>query len=80
MIVTADEFVAHTAENGLEASVQAGLETAEKMPHLRGALVVRGRYVGSVGRLPRLLNLKGEVDDMFKASLYDIGTREAVLL
>jgi hypothetical protein len=64
----------------LEASVQAGLEAAEGMPHLRGALVVRGRYVGSVGRLPRLLNLKGEVDDMFRASLYDIGTQDVVLL
>lgn len=64
----------------LEASVQAGLETAEDIPHLRGALVVRGRHVGSVGRLPRLLNLKGEVDDMFKASLYDIGTHRAMPL
>jgi ApbE superfamily uncharacterized protein (UPF0280 family) len=64
----------------VEASVQGGLETAEEMAHLRGALVVRGRYVGSVGRLPRLLKLKGELDEMFRASLYDIGTHEVVLL
>lgn len=66
--------------NDVEASVQAGLETAEAMPHIRGALVARGRYVGSIGRLPRLLNLRGKVDDMFKASLYDIEMEDVVLL
>ena len=48
--------------NDVEASVQAGLEAAEQIPNLRGALVVRGRYVGSVGKLPRLLNLRGQVE------------------
>jgi len=52
-----------------EASVQAGLEVAEMIPHLRGALVVRGGYVGSVGRLPELLSLDGELDEVFKAGL-----------
>jgi len=64
----------------VEASVQAGLEVAETVPHLRAALIVRERYVGSVGRLPKLLNLKGEVDEMFKASLHDFAPEAAVVL
>jgi hypothetical protein len=66
--------------NDVETSVQAGLETAEKIRGLRGALVVRGRYVGSIGRLPRLLNLKGDIDGMLKAGLYDAERQDAVLL
>jgi ApbE superfamily uncharacterized protein (UPF0280 family) len=66
--------------NDLEASVQAGLEVAEQIPNLRGALVVRGRYVGSVGKLPRLLNLRGQVEDMFRASLQDLPLHRAVIL
>jgi ApbE superfamily uncharacterized protein (UPF0280 family) len=70
------------AVNGVdvEESVQAGLETAERIANLRGALVVRGRYVGSVGRLPRLLNLKGDPDSMLRASLYDVKRQDDVLL
>jgi ApbE superfamily uncharacterized protein (UPF0280 family) len=64
----------------IEASVQAGLETAEKIRGLRGALVVRGRYVGSIGRLPRLLNLKGDIEGMLKAGLYDAERQDAVFL
>lgn len=56
----------------VESSVQAGLEVAESVPHIRGALIVRETYVGSVGRLPRLINLRGEVGDMFRSSLLTI--------
>jgi uncharacterized protein len=63
----------------VEASVQAGLEAAKRIPNLRGALVVREGYVGSVGRLPKLLNLKGDVDGMLKASLYNFERRNLVL-
>jgi len=68
------------AGNDVEASVQAGLEAAEEIRQLRGALVIRGRYVGSVGRLPRLLNLRGNMDDMFKATLQDLLPQEAIIL
>jgi ApbE superfamily uncharacterized protein (UPF0280 family) len=64
----------------IEASVQAGLETAEQIPQLRGALVARGRYVGSVGSLPGLLRLAGEPREMFMASLQDIAPQDAVIL
>jgi len=63
----------------VEVSVQAGLEAAEGIPRLRGALVVRGRYVGSVGRLPRLLNRNGDVDEMFEAGLYSPVSQHAAL-
>ncbi len=54
----------------VEASVQAGLEVAEEMPHLRGALIARGQCIGSVGRLPKLLNLKGDINEMLEAGLH----------
>jgi len=68
------------AGSDVEASVQAGLEAAEEMSQLRGALIIRGRYVGSVGRLPRFLNLTGNLDDMFKATLQDFLPQEAIIL
>lgn len=55
-----------------EASVQSGLEVAETIPNVRAAIVIRGRYVGKVGKLPRLLKLNGDLDDLFKASLHEI--------
>ena len=68
------------AGKDMQASVQAGLQVAEEMSHLRGALVVRGQFVGSVGSLPKLLNLKGEVDEMLKAGLHEIGRQPAVAI
>jgi len=56
----------------IEASVQYGLEVAEKLPHVRAAIIIRGRYIGKIGKLPRLLKLNGNPDDLFEASLYDI--------
>jgi len=41
---------------------------------------VREGFIGSVGRLPRMLNLKGSADDMLKASLYDVLGPNPVLL
>lgn len=55
----------------VEGSVQTGLEVAEAIPNLRGAFVVRGEHVGSVGRLPRFLRLNGRVDEMFRSALVD---------
>ena len=51
-----------------EGSVQRGLEKAERIDGLRGVMVVRGRYVGVVGRLPKPLVLDGDLRGMFEAS------------
>ncbi|MCP8314290.1 MAG: UPF0280 family protein [archaeon] len=56
----------------VEASVQSGLEVAETIPDVRAAMVIRGRYIGKVGKLPRLLKLNGNLDDLFEASLHEI--------
>ena len=68
------------AGNDVEASVQAGLEAAEEISQIRGALVIRDRYVGSVGRLPRLLNLSGNLGDMWKATLQDLSPQDTIIL
>jgi len=51
----------------VEASVQRGLEKAEDIEGLRGILIVRNNYVGIVGKLPKFLNIKGNLEEMFKA-------------
>ena len=56
----------------IEASVQSGLEVAETIPTIRGALVIRGSYAGRVGKLPKIVKIDGKLDDLFKASLHDI--------
>lgn len=38
----------------VEASVQRGLDFADEISGVRGALIIRGKYVGSVGLIPRL--------------------------
>ncbi|MEM3539085.1 MAG: UPF0280 family protein [Nitrososphaerales archaeon] len=56
----------------IEASIQFGLEVAETIPQIRGAIIIRGKYIGKVGKLPRLIKLNGKIDDLFKVSLYEI--------
>jgi len=64
----------------VEASVQSGLERAEGIRGVRGALVVRQNYVGTVGRLPRLIRLNGTKKDLFRASLQAVPPQEIALL
>lgn len=52
----------------VEGSVQKGLEKAEEISGLRGVMVIRGRYIGVIGRLPKLLVLNGNFSEMFEAS------------
>ena len=58
--------------NDMEKSVQRALEVAETLEKLRSALIVRGKFVGTVGKLPQLIRIVGENKwDMIK-SKYDI--------
>ena len=43
-----------------EKSVQNGLEVAETIEGVRGALIIRGKFAGLVGKLPQLLRIKGK--------------------
>jgi len=42
-----------------EDAVQRGLEESDKVDHIYGVLIVKGRYVGKKGRLPRLVRIRG---------------------
>jgi len=55
--------------NDSEASIQSGLETVEKIGHVRGALVLRDRHMGTVGKLPELVRIEGGPEKMLKAGL-----------
>jgi ApbE superfamily uncharacterized protein (UPF0280 family) len=55
-----------------EASVQSGLETVERIGHVRGALIIRDDYMGTTGRLPRLARVNGKTGEMLEASLLDL--------
>jgi ApbE superfamily uncharacterized protein (UPF0280 family) len=44
--------------NDTAKSIELGLETAKKLPFVRGALIVRGNSVGSVGWVPNLVQIE----------------------
>ncbi|MFN3622161.1 MAG: UPF0280 family protein [Nitrososphaerales archaeon] len=41
-----------------EAAVQKGLEEADKIDHIYGVFIVKGRYVGRKGRLPKIVKIQ----------------------
>ena len=48
--------------NDVEASIREGLEYARKFDSLiRGAVIVREKHVGSVGKIPRLVQIEGDL-------------------
>jgi ApbE superfamily uncharacterized protein (UPF0280 family) len=51
----------------VETSVQNGLEVAECLDYIRGALIIRGRYAGMVGRMPKIIRIRGNLPNMFQA-------------
>jgi len=63
----------------VEASVQSGLERAESIRGVRGALVIRRNYVGTVGRFPRLIRLNSTREELFRASLQELPPQETAL-
>jgi len=64
------------AGKDIEASIQSGLERAESILGVRGALVIRRNHIGTVGRLPRLMKLNGTRKELFRAGLQEIHPHE----
>jgi len=64
----------------IEVSVQSGLERAQSIRGVRGALVIRRNYIGTVGKLPRLIKLNGTREELFSASLQELPPQEIALL
>jgi len=63
----------------LEASVQAGLEVAETLPCVRASLIIRGKYIGTVGRLPKLVMLNGDSNEMLRPGLHNSASSKETL-
>jgi ApbE superfamily uncharacterized protein (UPF0280 family) len=57
--------------NDVRSSVEEGLRTAEEIPNVRGAIVVRSSHVGVVGALPRIVPLRGSLKEIFERALLD---------
>jgi len=51
--------------NDIEKSIQAGLEAAEDLENIRGVLIIRGKYAGMVGKLPKLIKISGDINNFF---------------
>lgn len=49
-----------------ERAVQAGLEAAEGIRGVRGALVIVGEHVGIVGKLPKIVRVKGDLVEVVR--------------
>jgi len=58
-----------------EASVQSGLEAVERIGHVRGALIIRGSFIGMVGKLPKLVKMEANVQEMLTAGLLERGNQ-----
>ncbi|MBD3229068.1 MAG: UPF0280 family protein [Candidatus Lokiarchaeota archaeon] len=52
--------------NDIEKSVQAGLEAAETLEKVRGALIIRGNYAGVTGKIPKLTKITGDINKLMK--------------
>lgn len=50
----------------IEKSVQDGLEAAESLEKIRGALIIRGKYAGVTGKIPKLIKIKGDLNKLLK--------------
>jgi hypothetical protein len=79
------DAVAKAASNAvqgddIEASVQSGLETVEKIGHVRGALIIRGSHIGRLGKLPSLVQIDGGADRVLAAGLHNVVTPTATIL
>lgn len=66
--------------NDYEASIQKGLERAERTGHMRGVLIVRGNYVGMVGKLPQLVKIKANAEEIHKVGLLDAARPDVIVL
>jgi ApbE superfamily uncharacterized protein (UPF0280 family) len=64
--------ICNSVKGGLKESIENGLEVAKSLKFIRGAIVIRGSYIGIVGKLPKLITIKGEINDIFKSSLYEV--------
>ncbi len=51
-----------------ETAVQRGLEEADRVDGIYGLLVVKGRYVGKKGRLPKIVRIKGLESEVQEAA------------
>ena len=55
-----------------ESSVQSGLDAAERIRDLiRGALIIRGKYAGTIGKIPQLVKISQGID-IRQVTLLDI--------
>ena len=52
-------------------SLHKGLNTAKGIRGVRGALIIRGENVGTIGVMPKILSVEGSLDELFEADLYD---------
>lgn len=58
------------AVNGadLESSIKRGLDRANDIPEIRGCLISRGGYVGTWGKLPKLIQVSPESEELLSTA------------
>ncbi|MFH1821467.1 MAG: UPF0280 family protein [Methanobacteriota archaeon] len=52
----------------IEQSVKRGLDRAKQIPEIRGCVVVRGKHIGTWGKLPELLRVEPESREISNTS------------
>ena len=64
----------------IEKSIQNGLEAAETLEKIRGAIIIRGKFAGMTGKLPKLVKIKGDLNKLLKRKYeYKLGQDYIIL-
>ncbi|MEM3754505.1 MAG: UPF0280 family protein [Candidatus Bathyarchaeia archaeon] len=64
--------ICNSVKGDIKESIKNGLEVAKSLKFIRGAVVIRESYIGVVGNPPKFITIKGEIEDIFKSSLYKV--------
>jgi hypothetical protein len=67
-------------QDDYESSIQSGLEAVERIGHVRGALIIRGRFIGTIGKLPGLVRIEGSTSEVLAAGLHDLAPPHSTIL
>ncbi|PIU13217.1 MAG: UPF0280 family protein [Hadesarchaea archaeon CG08_land_8_20_14_0_20_51_8] len=60
--------IANAVKAKVKSSVKQGLGRAKRIPEIRGCLIVRGEYIGTWGKLPKLVHVAPESQELLATS------------
>lgn len=56
----------------IEKSIKAALDAADDIPEIRGAFINRGNKIGSTGKIPKMIKIEGNKQNLISRKVEDI--------